>query len=424
MAQITLITLLNLGCIFQGALAAAETQHQPLSTTVKAHSKKITIIDGDDTLAGEVAPELNPDVYVYHPTAMEKTVSYITDVDRIDFHVEPGQSYDFAVLLDDQICNQKLSPTDPLGPRYSGVHDREPAGDVIPFKLAPNNTIQIKGCLNGSQSLDLVFDTGASVGVLSDQGQAKGAKFVAGPNNRFDIDGIVIDQAPVIFIDYRGALKADGVLGYNCLVGKIVTIDYDRGVMIVRDKLPPLEDAYRKTKLVWRGAKTCVELSLNSGGQEHNALALFDTGSKWSLSLCQDDPIFQHSFDELPAIGTRRGKTASGQSVSSKVVEFPELKIAGIAMRNAQADLEFPTAKPGLSFNILGNDFLKRFNAILDYQRSEVYLKPNGLQFQPYNSAFNPTVLYWAVGAVVVSLMAGYWLVRRRTRLLGAGAAR
>ncbi len=58
------------------------------------------------------------DVYVYHPSNKAKTVSYITDVDQLDFRVAPGDVIDFSIELEEplhehRICRQRLSPVDP-----------------------------------------------------------------------------------------------------------------------------------------------------------------------------------------------------------------------------------------------------------------------------------------------------------------------
>lgn len=41
----------------------------------------------------------------------------------------------------------------------------------------------------------------------------------------------------------------------------------------------------------------------------------------------------------------------------------------------------------GFRTHILGNEVLKRFNTILDFQHNVVYLKPNSLTDMPYKDA-------------------------------------
>lgn len=398
-------------------------QRETSGRTVKARSRAITIIDGDDRLEGEIVPELEVDIYVYHPSASEKIISFITDVDQIDFRIAPGEVVDFSIELEEplqekRLCPQRLSPVDPQGVKYRGSSKD---GDVIPFTLGPNHAIHFQGSINGSGPLDLIFDTGASIGVLSDQGRAKGASITEGKTNRFSIAGIELENVPISFIDYGGSLKADGVVGYNCFMGKVVKIDYTAKQMVIVDALPPIDARYKKIDMLWRGAGTFVEITLPIDGREYETLALFDTGSKWSLSLCMSDPFVRRNFDQLSGIGTRYGRMASGARVKSKVITLEELRLETIAMKGVQADLEYANRDGGLAFNILGNDFLRRFDAVIDYQRSEIFLKPNGLRDEAYNAVVDFGWIYWSAGAVILIVAVAISLLSRRTWLRRRG---
>ncbi len=405
-------------------LSAQVDTAQPHETrTLKARSRSLTIIDGDDRLVGQIVPELDVDTYVYHPSAKAKTISFITDVEQLDFRVEPGEVVDFLIELEEpsqkkQLCPQRLSPVDPQGVRYRGSEKNAASGgDVIAFTLGPNHAIHFQGSINGSEPLDLIFDTGASVGVLSEQGRAKGASLAEGKSNRYSFAGIEIENVPVVFIDYRGSLKADGVVGYNCFMGKVVKIDYTAKQMAVMDALPNV-DGYQKIDLSWQGAGTFVPITLRSDGREYETRALFDTGSKWSLSLCMNEPFVQRNIDQIPSVGTRYGRMTSGQRIKNKVVVLEKLRVGGLAMNDVQADLEVASRQAGLAFNILGNDLLRRFDVVIDYQKSEIYLKPNGLRDEPYNAVPMSEWVYWCGGALVIALAslvaASRW--RRRFR--------
>lgn len=413
----------NLGGQVAAAQTLSNTQTSP--RTIKARSRSITIIDGEDRLVGQIVPELDVDTYVYHPSGNPKTISFITDVDQIDFRVAPGEVVDFSIELEEplqekRICRQRLSPVDPHGVKYRGpVKDAGsgPGGDVIPFTLGPNHAIHFQGSINGSGPLDLIFDTGASIGVLSEQGRVKGASAKEGKSNRFSFAGIEVENVPISFIDYGGSLKADGVVGYNCFMGKVVKIDYTAKQMVILDALPEIEAGYQNMDLVWQGAGTFVRITLPIEGREYETVALFDTGSKWSLSLCISDPFVRRNFDQIPGVGTRYGRMASGASVKNKVVTLEEMRLGEITMKGVQADLEYASRDGGLAFNILGNDFLRRFDVVIDYQKSEIYLKPNGLRDEPYNEVYDFGWVYWGSGAIGIGVLGLAVLVKLRERL-------
>jgi hypothetical protein len=158
------------------------------SVVIKATSKNIKILDGDDLLEGVLVPELKPDIYVYHKETRSKKIVYYTDIDSASFQVRPGDTYDFIILLDNKdSCYQRISYQNPDKVKYSKPHTRAAATpDTIPFTLGANNAIHINGRTNNSEILDLIFDTGASVGVLSDEGKDKKATLRNDNRNKFE----------------------------------------------------------------------------------------------------------------------------------------------------------------------------------------------------------------------------------------------
>src|SRR5436190_1638779 len=85
-------------------------QVAPGKRGIKARSRTITIIDGDDRLVGQIVPELDVDTYVYHPSGKPKTISFITDVDQIDFRVAPGEVIDFSIELEEPLQEKRICP--------------------------------------------------------------------------------------------------------------------------------------------------------------------------------------------------------------------------------------------------------------------------------------------------------------------------
>jgi hypothetical protein len=198
-------------------------------------------------------------------------------------------------------------------------------------------------------------------------------------------------------------------------MGRVVWIDYGRHRLIVMRDMPRLPAGYRKVGIVWREASTMIPITLHAGGVQRTTLALFDTGSKWSVSLNSKEGAAMPALGTLPALGSRSARKADGTSVKSKVVTLPRVDIAGFGIRGVQADIE-SSRSTNLPFNILGNDFLKRFDVVIDYRTSELWLKPNSLIDAPYNSVFNRTLAIGAAVAAAVILVVVGVFVRRRSR--------
>lgn len=74
--------------------------------------------------------------------------------------------------------------------------------------------------------------------------------------------------------------------------------------------------------------------------------------------------------------------------------EYPVLTVNGdmlslgdLSLHNIPAQI-MTTANPAeFRTHIIGNEVLKRFNTILDFQNNYVYLKPNHLAGMPYADA-------------------------------------
>jgi len=389
-------------------------QSHPL--VIKATSKNIKILDGDDLLEGVLVPELKPDIYVYHKANRPKKIIYYTDIDSASFEVRPGDSYDFIIVLNNKdSCYQKVSYQNPGKVKYSKPHSRAASRtDTIPFILGANNAIHIKGRINNSDILDLIFDTGASVGVLSDQGSDKKATLNDNNKNKFEFSGVVIENSPAIFVDYNGGLQADGVIGYNAFEDKIVEINYDKSIMVIHDSIRDISQSYSVNDMKWRGSTLHIECKLSIGNKEFQELLIFDTGSKWAMSLKKEFATKNQLYNVLPRVGTRRAKGVDGKTVKSNTYTLPRLQLGGLSLTNVPMDLELPSDGAGLNYNILGNDVLKRFNVILDYKNGLIYLQPNSLIHAGYNKSFDETIILIVITTLIALCIIGILIYKNR----------
>ncbi|MEZ4811699.1 MAG: hypothetical protein R2819_15165 [Allomuricauda sp.] len=413
--KIFFLTIL-LGC---GQLIFAQSQ----IPMVKANSKEIKILDGDDLRDGMLVPSLRPDIYTYHKTKKTKTVTYYTDIDSISFEVKLGDVYDFGIVLNNKdTCFQQITSTNPEKISYiNKSKENKPSIDTIPFQLGADDLIHIKGTINNSQPLDLIFDTGASVMVLSDKGKDKNVKLNDGNTNDFEIQNLIWNNTYIRYIDYNGGLKADGVIGYNAFEDKIVAIDYDKSILTIHDSLPKIGNDHSPLEMIWRGSATFIQGTINDGNKKYNGLLLFDTGSIWALSLTKSFSSENQLYGKMIKTGTRRAKGVDGNTIKSNTVILPQLELGDLQLSNIPIDLESPSDNTGLAFNILGNDVLKRFNVILDYQNGIIYLQTNSLIDLPYKKSFDENTILVTVIVLSVITVLGIYYYRKRKKIRNAG---
>jgi hypothetical protein len=210
-------------------------------------------------------------------------------------------------------------------------------------------------------------------------------------------------------VDYNERLKADGVIGYNAFEDKIVEINYDKSIMIIHDSIRNVSQSYWANDMKWRGSALYIECELSIGAKKFKELLIFDTGSKWALSLKKEFATKNQLYDVLPGVGSRRAKGVDGKTVKSKTYILPKLQIGELALTNVPMDLELPSDGAGLSNNILGNDVLKRFNTTLDYKNGQIYLQPNTLTLADYNKSFDEylilIVITTAIGLCIIGIL-------------------
>jgi Aspartyl protease len=160
-----------------------------------------------------------------------------------------------------------------------------------------------------------------------------------------------------------------------------------------------------------------VPVTIDGLGTTYKTEALFDTGGTFSLALAKDDPFRLGMGAHLPKLGETRTLGANGESSLAHIVQLPQLEIANHRLKNVPAMIAQETLHgPGLTVNILGNDFLHRFDVILDLQAGHVYLRPN----KHLNDAYGMPPDVFKIGLVAAVLLllvvAGLWFWRRRRK--------
>jgi hypothetical protein len=405
---------------------------------IKATLKVVDIRDGDDFQKGNwnISPEIRPDIYNVERFKGRKRVTFITDIDSISFEVEPQKTYDFIILLNNKdTAYTQFSTKTPRGTTYTSKHGFDTGkSDTIPFTLGWNNGIKIKGKINNSDLLNLIFDTGANGCVLSSDAASKNLNIkidgdmqgfgLGGVSNdkiskfnKLEISGLTWDSVSML-VKYQGKPNADGVIGYNVFNDKVVEIDYDKEIMIIHPELPAKLNGYTSYPLKFRRGLSFIELTLNNGNNTIKGLFDFDTGSSSTLFL-NNSFSARHKLHSLEKIGSDDIKGSGLNKVRIDYLVLPKLSIGGIELSDIKIDAENSDAETGTPFNIVGNDILKRFNVVVDYQNDVVYLKPNNLVDSMYFYQ-KVRVIKWSAALLITGLLVAGLIVykKRKSRRL------
>jgi hypothetical protein len=261
------------------------------------------------------------------------------------------------------------------------------SNDTIPLFLNEQNTIFIKAVFHEHDTLNLNFDTGTTELVLTN----------ATLNNKLSFEprlystpyDLKIGQTVHKTKLYDAALSGhgtDGRFGWDLFKGKILELDPEKGHMIVHKSLPKHLKKFSKLPIEFWKDLFFVRAVLDQSGVKNSDLFLFDTGYQRTLML-DNDLLLQHSFptEKMETIKKVIMKGAQGNEIPVITANLETFKLGKTSLKNVPIQL-MTINKPLKDKNthILGNEVLKRFNIIFDFQNSFVYIKPNSLFSDSY----------------------------------------
>ena len=407
-------------------------QSMPL---LKANSEKISMRDGNSPITwywNHLSTRVKPVVYHIDKANRTRVVVFYTDIDSIAFKVSPGKLYNFQVLLRGKdTCYAQLSTVfhSPVKNDASGKHN---SADTIPFNLGPDHYIHIKGSINHSGQLDLIFDTGANLFILTDKGLPKSKAILDGTTENCGVGGFSTEKTssrnslklgklywkelPLLFYDYKGSLNADGVVGFNIFEDKVVEINYDKELLILHDKLPNTTSGYSRLLTKHGPDGTFVKASLEKRSQIGSGWFLLDTGGSLTVAISGDFAEKYNLQHRLEITGYSEIIGTGSIVNKAQTAILPGLNLAGFIVENVPVHFNLGKSGDYQKEGIIGNAVLKRFNILIDYPNGQIYIKPNHL----LNTGF--TKLNWkkvgSITAIGITILAiGILLYLKKCRL-------
>lgn len=264
--------------------------------------------------------------------------------------------------------------------------------DTIAFTLNKQSNICIKARIDNSDTLTLMFHTSASDITLTreaiknkitikldktDEVQTWGgmAKSENSEHHTLFINHLVWNDMTVFADDNSGA-DTDGKFGCDIFKNKIVSVDYNKKRMIVSEVLPQKLRGYSKMALNFERGSLFIEGTLNTGKFAYKDKFMFHSGYGRSILL---DPKIAEKYDmnALKTIESSELRDSFNNVIKIETKAIPEVEIGGKKLKNVP--LSIAAQSSSIPMKVFGNDLLKRFNVIFDFQKNEIYLKPNRL---------------------------------------------
>ena len=296
----------------------------------------------------------------------------------------------------------------------------------FPFKLYTGGVIIMEGRLDPFQdTLNFILDTGSG-GISLDSTTAvyfglKGTpseriiRGIAGirkvsflHNRKLHLPGITVDSLNFHINDYSILTavygeRIDGIIGYSVLSRYILKVNYDstqiefwtrgsvkypRGGYLLKPTINTLPVQTLRVK----------------DGTTVTARFLYDMGAGLNMMLSTDflkDSALLHKKRKLFA----KQAEGLGGKIDMYLTVIREVKLGPYEFRKEPAhvfdDTYNITSYPSLG-GILGNDILRRFNVILNYDKRDIYLVPNSHFGDPFDYSYSGIELYQIDGRIIV----------------------
>jgi PDZ domain/Aspartyl protease len=260
--------------------------------------------------------------------------------------------------------------------------------------------------LDSATCVRLQIPTVASDRTIRGIGGIRKVRFVY--KQRLTMKGLVADSLDFHVNDYEILSSVygdhiDGIIGYSFFLRYIVKFDYDSSRMFV------YSNGYMKyPKGGFLLRPTFVGLPIEPASIRDavadNARFYFDTGAGLCMLLSSDFVSDSSFLFPKKKIFLTQAEGLGGKA-NMKLTTIRELKLGPYRFKRVPTyifDDEFNiTSYPYLG-GLIGNDILRRFNILLNYDRREIFLLPNSHYHDPFDYSYTGLGMYWSNGQVLI----------------------
>ena len=269
------------------------------------------------------------------------------------------------------------------------------------FRQFSGGVILIKARINDiKDSLNFILDTGSG-GISLDSQTVAALKLQVKPsdktirgiagirkvsfayNNTLQLPGLSVDSLNFHINDYDILAsvygeRVDGIIGFSFLSRYIVKIDYDSSKVYVysRGSMKYPKGGYLLKPLL---VNLLIQTARINDQDDRIARFYFDTGAGLCLLLSndfvQDSTLFSPRRKKV--ITQVEGLGGKKQMMLTTVRDF---RLGPYKFKRVPAyvfDDEFNVTSYPYLGGLIGNDLLRRFNVILNYDKRDVYIVPN-----------------------------------------------
>ena len=227
-------------------------------------------------------------------------------------------------------------------------------------------------------------------------------------NSKLHFPGITIDSLNFHINDYSILTsvygeRIDGIIGHSVFSRYIIKVDYDSAKIefwtIGSMKYP--RGGYTLKPVI---TNLPVQTARVKDNRPIDTRFLLDMGAGLNV-LFNRDFIKDSSFLRADRKLYVKEAEGLGGKIDMYVTTIKELKLGPYKFKNVPAnvfdDVYNVTSYPHLG-GLIGNDLLRRFNAIINYQKREFHLLPNSHYNDRFDYAYSGLELYYVDGRIII----------------------
>ncbi|HWI93681.1 MAG TPA: aspartyl protease family protein [Flavisolibacter sp.] len=236
-----------------------------------------------------------------------------------------------------------------------------------------------------------------------------GIRNVSFLNNRtLHLPGLTVDSLNFHINDYSILTavygeKIDGIIGYSVFSRYIIRVDYDSSKVEFWTKglykyprggflLKPVINTIPVQQLRVRDERAI------------NARFLYDMGAGLNMMLSTDFLNDSSLLSKKRKLFTKEAEGLGGK-IDMAMTVIKEVKLGPYKFRNVPIyvfnDTFNITSYPFLG-GLIGNDILRRFNVVLNYDRRDIYLVPNSHFNDVFDYSYTGIELYYIDGRIII----------------------
>jgi PDZ domain/Aspartyl protease len=298
---------------------------------------------------------------------------------------------------------------------------------TIPFTLYTGGVMILRARLdNFPDTLNFILDTGSG-GISLDSstclqmhlnpvpsdktilgiGGVRQVRFLY--NETLHLPGLTVDSLNFHVNDYDILTsvygeKIDGIIGYSFFSRYIVSINYDSSKVAVYS-LGSFR--YPRGSYVFRPLIPNLPICSAETGDAHrmiNGRFYFDTGAGLCALFSTDCTSDSGLLDPRKKQYLTRAQGLGGKA-TMRLATIRELKLGPYRFHKVPIyifdDTYNVTYYPNLC-GLIGNDILRRFNVILNYDRRFICLTPNSHYHDLFDYSYSGLSIYWVDGVIVI----------------------